>query len=154
MRSHFKQARWGLIVRYSLIGRLRLLHFILNVNPEMPSSVVVEAGLADTTDGRTRLGLLLSVHFLRGAEESSGLYSRRNAPGGQSLYEANKKTVPWPCRKHPERHFAFVCWLCSSQLFSWGRARRLLLQVWVSPQVNVRHFVFRSGVTRLMSQSD
>lgn len=46
------------------------------------------------TVGGTRLSLLLSAHFLRGAEESSGLYSQRNAPGGQSLYEANKKTVP------------------------------------------------------------
>lgn len=46
------------------------------------------------TVGGTRLGLLLSVRFLRGADDSSGLYSRRNAPGGQNLYEANKKTVP------------------------------------------------------------
>lgn len=163
MHSYFKQAQWGLVVRYSLIVRLRLLYFILNVSPEVPSSVVVEASLMvsstrdwliELTVGGSRLGLLLSVHFLRGVAESSGLYSRRNAPGGQSLYEANKKTVPWPCRKYPERHFAFVSWLCSSRLISWGRARRFMLQVWVSPEMYVRHFAFRSGVTRLMSQSD
>lgn len=82
---------------------MRLLHFILDAKPEVPTSVVVEASLIVTskrdwviqlTVGGSRLGLLLSVHFLRGAEESNGLYSRRNAPGGQSLYEANKKTVP------------------------------------------------------------
>lgn len=106
------------MVRYSLIVRVRLLHFIWNAEPEVATSVVIEVSLMvsskrdwviELTVGGSRLGLLLSVHFLRGAEGSSSLYSRRNAPGGQSLYEANQKTVPWPCRKYPERHFAFVC---------------------------------------------
>ena len=59
--------------------------------------------------------------------------------GGGRSYMSPPKSLSWPCRNYPERHFVFVCWRCCAQPLTGALVHRPVFMVWVC---NLLRFTF------------